>query len=83
MWSKMQSLETAREGLYKEDNSFFLIYYFIHHYVCGVNSIISERNQDTLKICRVELYTELFYAIIPTLFLCFALICYPYISLHY
>jgi len=25
------------------------------------------------------LYTELFYAIIPTLFLCFLLICYPYI----
>ena len=23
MWSKMQSLEAAREGLYKEDNSFF------------------------------------------------------------
>ena len=30
------------------------------------------------KICRVGLYTELFYAIIPTLFLCFLLICYPY-----
>jgi len=26
---------------------------------------------------------ELFYAIIPTLFLCFLLICYPYISLHF
>ena len=25
---------------------------------------------STLKICRVELCTELFYAIIPTLFLC-------------
>ena len=34
------------------------------------------------KICRVELCTELFNAIIPTLFLCFLLIfaCYPYIS---
>ena len=31
------------------------------------------------KIYRVELCTELFYAIIPTLFLCFLLICYPYI----
>ena len=30
-----------------------------------------------LKICRVWLYTELFYAIIPTLFLCFLPICYP------
>jgi len=29
-------------------------------------------------ICRVGLYTELFYAIIHTLFLCFLLICYPY-----
>ena len=34
---------------------------------------------STSKICRVELCTELFYAIIPTLFLCFLLICYPYI----
>jgi len=33
----------------------------------------------TLKICRVGLYTELFYAIIPTLFPCFLLICYLYI----
>ena len=33
-----------------------------------------------LKICRVGVYTELFYAIIPTLFPCFLLICYPYIS---
>jgi len=30
----------------------------------------------------VGLYTELFYAIIPTLFLCILLICYPYILLH-
>jgi len=29
------------------------------------------------------LYTELFYAIIPTLFPCFLLICYPYILLHF
>jgi len=28
----------------------------------------------------MELYTELFYAIIQTLFLCFLLICYPYTS---
>ena len=35
------------------------------------------------KICRVGLYTELFYAIIPTLFLCFLLICCPYILLHF
>ena len=34
-------------------------------------------------ICRLELCTELFYAIIPTLFLCFLLICYAYISLHF
>ena len=38
---------------------------------------------STLKICRVELCTELFQAIIPTLFLCFLLIWYPYISLHF
>jgi len=31
----------------------------------------------------VELCTEPFYAIIPTLFLCFLLICYPYILLHF
>jgi len=31
----------------------------------------------------VELCTELFYAIIPTLFLCFLLIWYPYILLHF
>ena len=36
-----------------------------------------------LKRCRVELCTELSYAIIPTLFLCFLLICYPYIFLHF
>ena len=35
----------------------------------------------TSKICRAKLCTELFYAIISTLFLCFLLICYPYISL--
>jgi len=29
------------------------------------------------------LFAELFYAIIPTLFLCFLLICYPYILLHF
>ena len=34
-------------------------------------------------ICGVELCTELFYAIIPNLFLCFLLIWYPYISLHF
>ena len=34
-------------------------------------------------MCRVELCTELIYAIIPTLFLCFLLICYPYILLHF
>ena len=38
---------------------------------------------STLKIYRVELCTELFYVIIPTLFLCFLLICYPYILLHF
>jgi len=31
----------------------------------------------------VELCTDLFYAIIPTLFLCILLICYPYILLHF
>jgi len=31
----------------------------------------------------VELCTELFYAIIPTFFLCFLLTCYSYISLHF
>jgi len=31
----------------------------------------------------VGLYTQLFYAIIPALFLCFLLICYPYIFLHF
>ena len=35
------------------------------------------------KIWRVRLYTELFYAIMPTLYLCFLLICYPYILLHF
>ena len=34
------------------------------------------------KICRVGLHNELFDAIIPTLFPCFLLFCYPYISLH-
>ena len=38
---------------------------------------------STLKIRRVELRTELFYAIIPTFFLCFLLICYPYISVTF
>ena len=38
---------------------------------------------STLKICRVELCTELFYAIIPILFLRFLLICYPYVLLHF
>jgi len=31
----------------------------------------------------VVLHTELYYAIIPTLFLCFLLICCPYILLHF
>ena len=35
-----------------------------------------------VEICRVGLYTELFYAIVPALFLRFLLICYPYISSH-
>ena len=39
--------------------------------------------RSTLKICRVELYTELFHAVHPTLFLCFLLICYPYILLNF
>ena len=30
-----------------------------------------------------DMYIELFYAIIPTLFLCFMLICYPYILLYF
>ena len=34
------------------------------------------------KICRVELHTELFYAIIPTLFPCFFLICVVVATLH-
>ena len=39
---------------------------------------------STLKICTwVELCTELFHAIIPTLFLWFLLICHPYILLHF
>jgi len=38
---------------------------------------------STSKVCRVELCTELFYAFIPTLFLCFLLICYPNILLHF
>ena len=36
-----------------------------------------------LKICRVGLYIELLYAIIPTWFPCFLLFSYPYISLHF
>ena len=36
-----------------------------------------------LQICRVGLYTERFDAVIPTLFLCFLLICYPYILLFF
>jgi len=38
---------------------------------------------STLRICKVGLYTELFYAIVSTLFPCFLLICYPYILLHF
>jgi len=34
-----------------------------------------------LKICRVGLYIELVYAIIPTSFHVFLLFCYPYILL--
>ena len=40
-------------------------------------------NWEGKPLCRVGLYTELFYAIISTLFLCFLLIYYPYISLHF
>ena len=32
---------------------------------------------------RMGLCTEQFFAVIPTLFLCFLLICYPYILLHF
>ena len=38
---------------------------------------------SNLAIRLAGLYTELFYAIIPTLFLCFLLICYPYILLYF
>ena len=38
---------------------------------------------STLKICWVELCTELFYSIIPTLLLCFLLIYNSYISLRF
>ena len=41
-----------------------------------------EGSTEELKICRVELCTELFYAIISTFILCFLLICYPHISFH-
>ena len=41
--------------------------------LCPVHTFIVE-------ICRVGLYAELFYAIIPTLFSCFMPMCYPYIS---
>ena len=34
-------------------------------------------------VARDELCTKLFNAIIPTLFFCFLLICYPYILLHF
>jgi len=60
------------------------IIYFIDHHVSDVNTIKSQRNQDTLKICRVELCTELFYAIIPTLFpsmLCADLISLTFVTL--
>jgi len=36
-----------------------------------------------LRICGLVLYTELFYAIIPTWFLSFLLICYPNILLYF
>lgn len=36
----------------------------------------------TLNLCEAEVFTELFYAFIPTLLPCFLLIGYPYISLH-
>jgi len=42
-----------------------------------------ETRDRLTEICRVGLYTELFYAIIPTLFLSFLLICYPYNLLHF
>jgi len=36
------------------------------------------------EICTVgALYTELFYAILPTLFTHFLLFCYPYILCHF
>ena len=43
---------------------------YVHYIYCHTNHFITF---SLLKICRVELYTELFYSIIPSLFLCFVL----------
>ena len=54
--------------------------------VCDRNTtLLKNKNlkESTSNTCRVGLCTELFYAMIPTLFLCFLLICYPYILLHF
>ena len=46
-------------------------------------NVFHSSSSSSSYIRMVELYTELFYAIISTLSLCFLLICYPYILLHF
>ena len=54
----------------------FTISNILSNHVCFSNAHYT-RTKKTLKICRVDLCTELFYAIVPTLFLCSLQICYP------
>ena len=58
----------------------------IHLAVIASNSLVHNSTLHMFnveRICKVGLHTELFYAIIPTLFPCFLLIYYPYVSLHF
>jgi len=71
-WYGKDSYATTVTKLFVKNNDFVFGVYIQPH-----STYLS-----TLKICRVELCTELLYAIIPTLFLCFLLICYPYTSCY-
>jgi len=49
----------------------------------ALNSSVYNPTLPIFNSEKVELCTELFYAIIPTLFPCFLLIYYPYIFLYF
>jgi len=81
VWYRERERERERRGGWRgawEDRGgyqevLFFIFIFLFFFWNLTSTLVgrSFSGYGLLKICRVELCTELFYAIIPTLFLCF------------